>query len=254
MLNVTVKALTDTDIQVSVIYDGSDGSDPPTFVEVNEFDQHGNQLPTSGNGSPINGFYSVFHDPKPATTYFYQLCVQADGDSLYDCSPQNQYSGKTLPAIKAPTPTPQPQIWITSVQVFPAQLVKQGSTYVGYLPSYFKLSWESNVDTIGISVEVTSGSATHGINVGGVGAGEGRSGTISTLSAARPGATNNVRVRGQLNGSYTPFSAIQSFLAPTNPPSMRAFMFASGIAPSKGIKNLLSQSLLPASFRALMQI
>ena len=199
----------------------------------------------------------MFHDLKPATTYFYQLCVQADGDLLYDCSPQNQYSGKTLPAIKAPTPTPQPQIWITSVQVFPAQLIKQGSTY-GTLLSYYKLSWESNFDVMGINVEVTSGGATRGINIGGDGA-EGRSGTVSPMSAARPGATNNVRVRGRLNGlrdgiSYTPFSAIQSFLAPTNPPSMRAFMFASGISPSKGIKNLLSQSLLPASFRTLMQI
>jgi hypothetical protein len=170
MLTVTLTPLTTTYMEVSVIYDGSDGSNPPVFVAVNEFDKNGNQLGTSGTGSPIDGFYYVFHNLQPATTYFYQLCQQfdsADGSGLLsECGAGNEFSRQTLPSIPKPPPSQQPEIWITAIQVFPPLLVKRGNTYASQL-GYFSLSWESNVDLIGINVEVTSGNATHGENIGG---------------------------------------------------------------------------------------
>jgi phosphodiesterase/alkaline phosphatase D-like protein len=74
MLTVTPKPLTATDMEVSVTYDGSDGSAQPVFVAINEFDQSGNLLRLGATASPL-GYHYTFHNLKPATTYFYQLVV-----------------------------------------------------------------------------------------------------------------------------------------------------------------------------------
>jgi hypothetical protein len=103
-----------------------------------------------------------------------------------------------------------------------------------------------------LNVEVTSGGIIHGQNIGL--AAELLSHTESELSSAVPGVRNDVRVRGELYPSHTwtPFSASQSFIAPTNTPALRGFMFTSAIDPSRGIKTSLPQ--LPAKFKSLMQI
>ncbi len=268
MLNVNVKPLTSSDIQVSVTYDGRDGSDPPMFVAVNEFDASGHQLDTGGWGSPLDVYYAVFHHLKPDTKYFYQLCetINTDAGQLSDCGTWNQYNGQTLSAPPPPSPSQQPTMTITRVQAFPAVLVRpEGQPLYFDKQNHMKLTWESNVEVTEVNVEITSSAGTTGINVGGTGAGAGLSGTIDDLSPPPPnkakfGLLCTIRIRGQLSpGQWTPFSKSVQVQDPDNAQSMRGFMFASGIDASTGIKHLLLQTpgsptQLPASFRNMMQI
>lgn len=267
MLNVDVKALTSSDMEVSVIYNGSDGSDSPVFVTVNEFDASGNQLDTGGQASPISGYYTVFHNLKPETTYFYQLCatINTDAGQAADCGAWNQYSGRTLPTPPPSSPSQQPTMTITSVQAFPAMLViPQGQALYFDKQNHMKLTWESNVGITEVNVQITSSAGTNSINVGGTGAGEGLGGTIDLLSPPPTGKPKfgllcTIRIRGQSSpGQWTAFSNSVQVQDPDNPQSMRSFMFSSGIDASNGIKYLLSQSpgsatRLPASFRNMMQ-
>jgi hypothetical protein len=262
MLTVDVKALTSSDIQVSVIYDGSDGSDAPVFVTVNEFDSNANQLDTSGQASPIGGIYAVFHHLKPATTYFYQLVVTINTDTglSNEAGPWNRYSGQTLAAIQHPSPPPQPTIWITSVQAFPTILSKQGQTEYVRQQNHFELGWEANVDVSEVNVEITSSAGIHGLNSGGGGS----SGIIDNLSPPPTGTPKfgllcTIRIRGQYQSNWTSFSQSVQVQDPDNPHAVREFMYSSGIDASNGIVNLFSQSpgsgtQLPVSFRTMMQI
>jgi hypothetical protein len=263
MLTVIPKRLTSSDIEVSVTYDGSDGSAAPVFVTVNEFDSSGNQIDSSGEASPIGGFYPVFHHLNAATTYFYQLVATYNTDTGLetDPGPWNQYSEQTLPAQPQSTPpSSQATIIITSVEAFPAILVKKGQTEFVSQQNHFKLTWASSVDVSEVNVEITSSAGIHGINVGGGGS----SGVIDNLSppptgAAKFGLLCTLRIRGQYQSNWTPFSSSVQVNDPDNPHTVRSFMFSSGIDASNGIVHLLSQSpgsgtQLPASFSAMMGI
>jgi hypothetical protein len=263
MLTVTPQALTSSDIEVSVTYDGSDGSAPPDLVTINEFNSSGNQISTSGPGSPIGVFYTVFHDLQPATTYLYQLVATYNTDSGQetDPGPWNQYSKETLPAQPhSIPPSPQASIIITSLTAFPAILVKKGQTEFVSQQNHFKLTWASNVDLTEVNVEITSSAGTHGLNVGGGGS----SGAIDNLSPPPTGAPKfglpcTVRIRGLYQSNWTPFSPSVQVKDPDNPHTIRSFMYSSGIDASNGIVHVLSQSpgsgtQLPASFSAMMGV
>jgi len=112
MLHVTVTAVSSEAIRVDFYFDTFDTL--PNFIAVNEFDQSGNQINTSGNLPLPGSSLTVFGGLQPSTTYFYQVCSITDTGASglnQDCTVWNAYSGTTQPAQSPPTPPSSNQKW-----------------------------------------------------------------------------------------------------------------------------------------------
>ena len=197
-------------------------------------------------------FSSEFQDTglQPGTLFTYQVCCEYSDQTL--CGTVAQRTSGSPPP---PPPPATPTITITEAQAFPALLVKEGNKRRPK-DNGISISWAASTPVTGINVEMVSGNQQLGVNLGGDGA-NGTSGSIF-VNPPKPGLTYEVTIKGQLPGvpsqltlTFTASSSVQ-VVDPDNFHSLRAFLSASGIDPSKGIRNLLIS--IPVSFRSIMGI
>jgi hypothetical protein len=231
-----------TSLEVSWAYGG--GTDDPDAVSWNLFDMGGSQIQTGGKFSaPLVG-PALFVGLQPNTTYYVQLCTYSSNEAGEDdgTSAWNMYSGTTAASAPPPPPPPPPpptllKLYIESITPYPNHLAKSGGEW-NVVPNGATVKWAANEPAVVTYMEVDtpSGTRVEALNIGG--STPSSTGGTYTLESHTPGA-NYVLKLGAETGWDTPpvaYSSPVAFTAANNSNSLKAFLTASDVTGSNGIK------------------
>jgi hypothetical protein len=247
--NVTVQPYPQAPSTSLEVYWSFPDGDPPEAVSVNLFDVGGTQLQASDEVFMPEEGPVYFPGLQPGTTYYVQFCTYY-GESGPDCSAWNMYSGTTAAGSPPPPPPPgiTPNLLIVSIRPYPNHLEKSGGEWQ-LLPAGAAVRWTAAIPAFILAYRLNSADTDKPVLTKPITSdtAAAQSGTV-TINPPTPGASYVLNLAG--SPTYDPAESGQEFWSEnpaensiqpifttaTNSNSLKAFLTASGVTGSNGIK------------------